>query len=286
VYRADFKPPAKTILPQFAHDKVLSATLLRVVSGVQENWTWAKLKQKTVAAQLGDVHPSTTTNTRPVTWMAFQLQENDRVTTGWKVENLTATDTVGSMISSSLSWNQAHRDFNVFQFGPPLWCGAGAFTIQAEFTRDGNYLPDELWTFDADVPTTALFVELRKSQNMGGVPAVLEGIGGPKADSPHGGCTSEYMHIELGVPESSSDPRRLHLISAVDNLGQKLRQGCSSTSNDGGMKVHSFALEPERAVYYGSGRPAGEPLATSVTVTLALTRSHFLFFTAEPEPAR
>ena len=271
-----YAPLAGKPLPQTASDAQLSVTLELLVTGVDPDWLHL-LKDKSKIDNVKVVSIPAPSKKLPWTLLAYSIEEAGKPTDAWRIENLKATDAAGSPLSASSARQEKLGPFAVYQFQPVLWAGGGALNLALEFTRSKNYSPDELWTLDLAVPTTATLFSDGRSQSFGATNVTIEFVGGPGASSSRGGCTGNYMVVELAEQPSTKDRRVLHVTSAVDNFGRTLVTGCSSMRGPdapGRPVLHTFNLNPFPSRYY-KPLPA-EPKITSVTMTIAFTRSHTL----------
>jgi hypothetical protein len=270
------------MLPLSASDRMLSATLLKCVSGVDEKWSWDARRKLGVNSVLL-ARPPRGKPDQSVTFFAFQLAENDQVTTAWKVNTFHARDALGSDLRENTSWNDPGNELLLYQATPALWTGAGAFAMEMEFLRTDNYPEDELWTVTVDVPTTSTFVKDGRSSGTGMRQLTLLGVGGENTNSPNHGCTSGGMLLDFLVPESTTDTRRLEIVSATDNLGRKLARGMlcgGGFGNYPGKVVQSYTVE-----WLQAGKQLPDR-GSSVTLCVAFTKAHKLTFTVEPEAAK
>jgi hypothetical protein len=176
---------------------------------------------------------------------------------------------------------------NLFQGRPGMWTGTGAFNVHMELARTANFLPDELWTFAVDVPSSGTFVSDGRVQYVAGAPVHFTGIGGPSAQSPNAGCAASRLVVDFETNDVTTQTRRLELVSAVDNFGRKLHGTvwCGGPRTSRG-DLHSFGLDWYDQ--FGEKKPAisDATAPTTMTVTVAFTRAHTFDFMAEPEAAK
>ena len=268
-----------------ANDSTLSVTLLRVVTKVDNAWTWESVRGKVSGSIVSALQPKRATR-HPVTWMPFQVQEGNHLTTDWQIEGIKVTDATGTEFTNHASWQNGYKDFAAYAFEPPLWSGNGAFNLHVEFVRVAHRPADELWTLDVDVPTSNSLVPDGRSKVFDTMRVELAAVGGPASKSNLSGYSgTKHLLVEFWVTAASAANRRFQLVSAVDNLGRKLRSTGETTSFQGSKDLHSFGLQTE-VMPLQDAASAQDASPTSVTVTVAAMRSHFLDLVVDPEAAK
>lgn len=284
LYNSAIKPLTASPATLQAHDDTLSVTLLRAATYVDQHWTWEALRGDDVAQKALGLVPKRATK-QSTTWLLFQAEEAGRITPRWRIENVVCADASGAKFTNNMSWQNEHRDFVSFNFQPPLWAGMGAFRMKMEFVRSAAFPPDEMWTLDVDVPTSTDLVQDGRITTIGEMQLGLSEVGGPaRTAAAHCGTRNTLM-LQFAHNLPQTDKRRFQFVSGVDNFGRKLQLMCNSAEATDSSMTRYFAFDPESTAPTRSLARV-DPLPTSVTVTVAATRSHFLEFIAEPEAAK
>lgn len=288
--KMNYVPLKGTKLPAQASDAQLSVTLLRLVTNVDREWPYSVgLGRKLRAGEMAALTPAANQSSNPMTWLAFQVQEGDRITTACHVDSFLGIDALGTQLRASSTINREHADFNSFAAEPSLWSDCGAFQLQIDLVRWTEFPPDDLWTFDVDVPSTATFRAESRSHGNGSSEFYLAGVGGPGAYSPNHGCTALGILLDFEVPENTTETRRLQLVKAVDNFGRQLNESvrCGGGYGKGAgsnLEFQSFGLGWRNRMQ--SEKIPESAVPTSITVTMAFTRTRRFEFIAEPEVAK
>jgi hypothetical protein len=204
---------------------------------------------------------------------AFQIQQNGKTATNWQPAQVETSDATGNHITG---WCNSHwendEEVTLYQYG--LWPDEPAWKLRVEFSRTSGFHADELWTVQ-NVPLEPgrqqdLWNFVRRDQtNSAFAETTLNGFhlklfpAIKFTDQPNmRGAIEGGLTVQTDLP---LDEMRLTLIGATDEQGHEIKP---MTMGWGGT-FYRFSLQE-----LGNAR--------SLNLTLALHRSRFVEFTAQP----
>lgn len=156
----------------------------------------------------------------------FQIQRDGVTLTNWRVERLEATDVTGNFAVNS-RWSQSYKNGKLgvrYQYG--LWPDEPAWRMRIEFSRTGEFHPDELWTV-RDVPLDDLLPSnsVRTSGSNRTSPVAATNVLGATLElfplEQQTGYSEARITVHITHPQ---DGHRLTLVSVVDEQGRSIQR--------------------------------------------------------------
>jgi hypothetical protein len=185
----------------------------------------------------------------------------------WGVAGMEATDSTGHRLFSQ-SWSGGtEKGLEKFECQPVLW-PRETYRLRFEFSRKGEALfeTNEVWTIpDVAVPTNGGFTLGNTQWNAGAFAVRFHGLNSKDGQPPWPRNYSGEASLGFAVQPAPAG-FRFNLISVTDQAGRKVELSGSSYSNTN----------------YGFGLRLKDN-ARAINVTVALHRSRFVEFTAQPQ---
>jgi RNA polymerase sigma factor (sigma-70 family) len=209
----------------------------------------------------------------PATRAVLRCEENGRATSAWRPTSITISDATGNLWSPYSPVTPSVKDPGEIFLRGALWPGEPAFKFRVEFSRAGDFPPNETCTFRAiKIPGLAETNSPGLTADIHGVELKLVAFTGARADQP--GDLRWYLN--KGAPRIS--------IRAAD-MPQDSRLFLARITDDRG-RVVPFESERDYGLYHPNAKVFAlqlPPDAKTVDCTFALSKSRFVEFVAKPE---
>ena len=230
-------------LPVTSRAEDISVTLVDLTSGVGRGSNKSKPAANPTVSQ---------------TRCGFRVERNGQPTKEWEIVQVEASDATGNFIGQ-LWGTSKDKDLEYAELQPHPWPAEAAWKLRVGFSQRVNFAEDELWTLrgiplGAPDPTNGVVAQT----NLQGV--LLEYTGQSKN---HALGPGDYFNFRLTPGRRDY---RMSVARAVDDQGKDARTGGSSEN----QKEWSFALQASTN-------------ATSIDLTVALHRTRYVEFLAQPQ---
>jgi len=242
------KTPAPP-LPQRANDDELDVTLVSLETGARRS-KWDKTN---ILNQYNKAR--------------FRILERGAPSKQWNAGYIEATDSMGGRIVSSTWSGGNEKDMELIHTQPMLW-PSESYKLRVEFYRKDNamFQPSELWEIRGiAVPTNGTFTLMGTQWNNGAFTVRLLGMNSRNGQPPWDRLYSGEPTLRFSL-SAELKGHRFSLIRVTDELGRKVETSGYSSSGTN----FAFGLRPKDT-------------AQTLDVTVALHRSHYLDFQAQPK---
>jgi len=191
---------------------------------------------------------------------AFEIRRDGVILSNWVPRKIWMTDATGNETTPSSWSNLWETNRQIIFFEGSLWTDEPAWGIRAEFSRDAEYLPDELWTIH-HVPV----VQGMHATNVVAQTNLFDTVLSLKPAMRQG----NRLKLEIVSDVDRENEYRLTLVEVTDQMGQTVsRSGTSWGGTNSGFDLDVDEEEKE---------------IKSLNVTFAWHASRYGEFRARPE---
>ncbi|MBI4660620.1 MAG: hypothetical protein HY735_17425 [Verrucomicrobia bacterium] len=212
------------------------------------------------------------------TRVVLGFAEDGRPTHDWRVQKLILSDATGNRWFPYLDFVQ--QDFNwttnaTVEFFGALWPGERAYKLNVEVARKGGFSPDQLWEIPIDLPPLGSIAALTNFWEHDGLRVNLVALASPNAE--HAG---NFRWIARWWGEDRNRVYSLALRIDPDLRGRRLTvvKALDQDGREAPVVRHGNQDAREQAVFL---KPVDG--ARTVRLTLAVQRSRFVEFLAQPK---
>lgn len=199
------------------------------------------------------------------TFATFNVKVAGAVSTNWRVERVECTDATGNTLTPT-SWGGPSTWPQPFQFSPPLW-PSEVYRIRAEFARSplGPFEDNECWSItNLAIPTNGATAKVEATTNLNGFTICLHGLSSPNGPASWPRHMARQYSLDFAITPEPKD-HRFTLLRINDDRGRLITEcgrGWSTTNYSIGLNLSNDMRR--------------------LTVTVAMPKSRFLEFTAQP----
>ncbi len=202
----------------------------------------------------------------------FEIKQNGQVVENWQPVNIWLEDATGNKSKNSSWSNREEKGKASMTFSPGLFSDE-AWKIRAQFARKSDFLSEDLWTATVPLPQHPQYETNLVSHVLHNKKIILKGVAdennilldGTKGDGVRSQRNNKSKQFRIFVEDMDTD-LRLDLVRVKDDQDRECKD--SGKSWGGGQYDYDLEIEPD---------------AKSLTVTVALHRSKFANYTAEPQ---
>ncbi len=245
-------------LPATQRDGPVEFTLTRLVAGVDIH-NWARRATNPIKAG---------------TLAAFRVSENGHAVTNWQVMNILSFDATGNVAGNQMHLGHQDKGEWVMALTGGLWPDEPVWKLRTEFSRDSDFLPEELWTVRGlrtkDIllgPHWIIPTNILSSTNLAGYTLELKQL--------HASGSGEANRVDPVWVNVRVDPapagHRLAVVKVTNEKGESIGRDLIGWGGWGiGGGKYQFYL-----------RDLGD--AQTLDLTFAFHKSRFAEFTVKPE---